>query len=87
MRTRKFAPRVGRDAAIFCAAVMEYLCAEVLEVSGDLCKESGKRRLMPRHIELAIRNDDDLARHFQNKTVLGGGVTPYINPCVLKKKK
>ena len=79
--------RVGAGAPVFMAAVMEYLCAEVLEVSGDLCKESGKRRLMPRHIELAIRNDDDLARHFQNKTVLGGGVTPYINPCVLKKKK
>ena len=42
---------------------------------------------MPRHIELAIRNDDDLARHFQGKTVAGGGMAPYINPCVMKKRK
>ena len=64
MRTRKFAPRVGRDAAIFCAAVMEYICAEVLEVSGTVCSESGKVRLTPRHIELSVRNDPDLCRFF-----------------------
>jgi len=78
---------VGSEAPVFMAAVMEYLCAEILEIAGEICKESGKQRLMPRHIELAVRDDDDLGRHFQNKTVAGGGNAPYINPCVLPKKK
>ena len=79
--------RVGAEAPVFMAAVMEYLCAEILEIAGEMCKESRKQRLIPRHIELAIRNDEDLARFYQNKTIAGGGMTPYINPCVLAKKK
>ena len=69
------------------AAVMEYVCAEILEISGEICKKSGKQRLMPRHIELALRDDEDLARHFQNKIVAGGGTAPYINPCISPQKK
>ena len=56
--------RVTADAPVFLAAVMEYLCAEVLEVSGEVCHRSGRKRVTPRHIELACRNDDDLARFF-----------------------
>ena len=78
---------MGADAPVFLAAVMEYLCAEVLEVAGDACKELKKLRIMPRHIELSIRNDTDLERLFQNKTIRGGGTAPYINPCILQKKK
>ena len=66
MRGGKFTQRTGAHAAVYLAAVLEYLCAEVLEVSGDLCQQSGKKRVMPRHIELACRNDKDLARFFQN---------------------
>ena len=79
--------RVGAEAPVFMAAIMEYLCAEILEIAGEMCKEARKQRLMPRHIELAVRNDDDLASLFQNKTIAGGDIAPYINPCVLPKKK
>ena len=46
------------------AAVLEYLCAEVLEVAGEICINSGKKRLIPRHVEIGVRNDHDLSRLF-----------------------
>ena len=52
-----------------------------------MCRDKNKLRIMPRHIELGVRNDKGLDKFFQNKTILGGGVTPYLNPGVLSKKK
>ena len=48
------------------AAVLEYLCAELLEVSGEVCLTSKKLRLVPRHLELAVRNDNELSRLFKD---------------------
>ena len=64
MRTGKYSQRCGAGAPVFFAAVMEYICAEVLEVAGDVCGQAGRKRVVPRHIELAVRNDDDLAKFF-----------------------
>jgi len=38
-------------------AVMEYLVAEILDLSGETCKFMGKKLIKPRHFELAVRND------------------------------
>ena len=49
---------------VFMAAVLEYLCSECLAISVEKCHEMKNKRLTPRHIELAMREDDDFARHF-----------------------
>ena len=89
MRTKGMTQRVGKHAPIYMAAVMEYICAEVIEVAGQVCNDMrassvARRhmRLIPRHVELAVRDDTDLARFFHNKTFFGAGTTPYINPGV-----
>jgi histone H2A len=44
---------------------MEYLCAEVLNLSGEVLQQSKKgKRLTPRHVELAVRNDEDFSKLF-----------------------
>jgi hypothetical protein len=39
MREKNFSPRISFDAPIFLAAVMEYLCAEIIEVAGEVCMD------------------------------------------------
>ena len=46
------------------AAVMEYLVAEILDLAGEMTKDSKRRTVAPRHIELSVRNDGDFGRLF-----------------------
>jgi histone H2A len=55
LRDRRLAKRVGLGSSIYIAAVMEYLAAEVCELAGNIAKAKKVRRIVPRHILLAIK--------------------------------
>lgn len=74
-------------AGVYCAAVLEYLAAEVLEVSGTAAHASRLRNITPRHIKLAIDNDDELAKLCSNVTIKEGGVVPHIEEKLLPKSR
>ena len=82
-----YASRVGGGAPVYMAAVLEYLCAEILELAGNAARDNKKARIVPRHIQLAVRNDEELNKLMGGVTIAAGGVLPNIHAVLLPKKK
>ncbi|KAG9313470.1 histone-fold-containing protein [Chiua virens] len=78
--------RVASGAPVYLAAVLEYLSAEILELAGNAARDNKKRRINPRHLQLAIRNDEELSKLLADVVISEGGVVPYINPALLPAK-
>ncbi|XP_026865154.2 late histone H2A.2.2 [Electrophorus electricus] len=86
LRKGNYAHRIGNGAAVYLTAVLEYLCAEVLELAGNASRDNKKLRIAPRHIQLAVRNDDELNTLLGGVTISEGGVLPNIQAQLLPKK-
>ena len=82
-----YARRVSSAAPVYLAAVLEYCVAEVLELAGNAAKDNQRQRITPRHIQLAVRSDDELNRFFADAIITSGGVLPNIHQSLMPAKK
>ncbi|CAN1232320.1 Probable histone H2AXb [Linum perenne] len=80
LKAGKYAERVGAGAPVYLSAVLEYLAAEVS------ARDNKKNRIVPRHIQLAVRNDEELSKLLGSVTIANGGVLPNIHNTLLPKK-
>lgn len=60
--------RVSKNTSVFLAGVIEYLTAEVIELTGNLVKKSGKSKITPSDLEKAIAEDEELNVNFRCKS-------------------
>uniref|UniRef100_UPI00358E63B6 histone H2A n=1 Tax=Myxine glutinosa TaxID=7769 RepID=UPI00358E63B6 len=86
LRKGNYARRIGAGAPVYLAAVLEYLAAEILELAGNAARDNKKSRIIPRHLQLAIRNDEEMNKLLGGVTMAQGGVLPNIHAVLLPKK-
>ena len=86
LRKGNYGERVGAGAPVYLAAVLEYLSAEILELAGNAARDNKKSRIIPRDLQLAVRNDEELNKLLAGVTIAQGGVLPNIQAVLLPKK-
>ena len=72
LRNGNYAERVGAGAPVYLA--------------GNAARDNKKTRIVPRHLQLAIRNDEELNKILSGVTISQGGVIPNIHAVLLPKK-
>jgi histone H2A len=79
--------RVGGGAPVYLAGVAEYLVAEILELAGNVARDNKRSRIVPRHIQLAVRTDRELSELLCDATIAQGGVVPLAHGALADKIK
>nr|UQW60618.1 histone macroH2A.1 [Mordacia mordax] len=83
LRSGVYRKRIAMGAPIYLAAVTEYLAAEILELAGNIARDSHKVRITPRHIHLSMALDEELQKMLRGVTIASSGVLPRVPPEVL----
>ncbi len=89
LRKGRYAKRVSKSAGVYAAACLEYLTAELLELSAKAVASGKKtsKRITPRAVCMAVRHDADLGALLKDVTVSRGGVVPTVHKALEKKRK
>ncbi|XP_051503351.1 histone H2A, sperm-like [Myxocyprinus asiaticus] len=86
LRKGNYAERDSAGAPVYLAAVLEYLTSEILELARNTAQDNKKTRIIPLHLQLAVRNDEELNKLLGGVTIAQGGVLPNIQAVLLPKK-
>ncbi|XP_037550454.1 histone H2A-like [Nematolebias whitei] len=71
---------------VYLTAVLECLTAKILELVENAARDNGRTRIIPRQLQLAVHNDEELNEMLRGVTIAQGGVLPIIQVVLLPKK-
>ncbi|XP_060706682.1 histone H2A.J-like [Hemiscyllium ocellatum] len=80
------AERVAAVTPVYLTVVLEYLMAEILELASNAAQDNKKTRIISRHLQLAVCNDDGLNKLLRRVTIAQGSVLHNIQAVLLHKK-
>ena len=85
--TKKGGLVVSKACCVFLAAVLEYITAEILDISSNYAKINKHVCITIKDIDLGVRNDPEFSKLFNNLniTLLGAGTIPFIHPVIETK--
>lgn len=83
---KKYNKKIGSTASVYLAAVLEYITAELLELSGNVSRDNRRNTMKIRDLFLAIDTDSELndMMHRLNMGITGGGNTVHVEDAVIK---
>jgi histone H2A len=78
LRNMRDTERMSRDAPIYISAVLQYLTLETMSLAGNHAIEAKGKRILPRHISLAVKSDQELNKLFGSSSIFAeaGHVSP-----------
>ncbi|BHF68424.1 hypothetical protein SprV_0301145800 [Sparganum proliferum] len=77
--------RISASAAVYLAAVLEYMTCELLDLAGNVAKAGKRKLLTPRFIMIAATSDSEISKMLQKVTFPFSGVQPAILPQLLSR--
>ncbi|KHJ77925.1 histone H2A, sperm family protein, partial [Oesophagostomum dentatum] len=75
---------IGAEEPVYL--VLESLSTSPLELAGNAARDNEKTKINPRHLQLAVRNGDELNSLLSRATIMRGGVLPSIYSVLLPNK-
>ena len=84
LRKGHYTKRIGESAPVFLAAVLDYLCGEILTQGNvsRLSKTQIQQRIKPENIFEGIQEDSELKELFNNAIIRKGGNKQHIEPFI-----
>ncbi|XP_060759952.1 histone H2A-like [Neoarius graeffei] len=81
-----YAEHVRAGTPVYLAVVLEYLTAQIMELASNASHDNNKTRIIPRHLQLTVCNNEELNKLHGGVTTAQGGVLPNIQAMLLPKK-
>ena len=85
MRKTRLFKRMGRSAAIFMTAILEYVTRELLDLAGTIALMRRIKTIYPIHIRLGIQEDEEFLKLMYN-VIFSTDVAPGTEARIFGKR-
>ena len=75
-----------QKSVFLCFAFSRLLASGLIWIeAGNAARDQKRLRITPRHVQLAVRNDEELSKYLSRVTIASGGVLQNIHQSLLGK--